>query len=261
MKGTHDDETNQIRFGWWDLRWAVDLYFLKDVVYCPATRWSGYKIVGTKLSADEFKVEVKDYLEENNLSSVLYNIHGMNTSTEDSFLGLGLRFKDEYQGPTNALFIPIMWRNAWELSAIHNALAYDYGRNTHAIRAGKLLAEHVDVFNADYTTNIMCHSQGNFVFRVFVQNIDNPEVVFDKIFLVAADARSDMFADGFNPAAPRTADEQSKDKHQRGVNLKDDYDSSGSMLITNCRYDEHSGAGLTLGSHAALGVPEEGEHC
>ena len=258
MKGTHDNDTNQIRFGRGDLGWAVDLYFLKDVVYCPATD-SGYKIVGTKLSADEFKAEVKDYLEENNLSSVLYNIHGMNTDTERSFR-LGLRFKDEYQGPTDSLFIPIMWRNAWELSAIHNALAYDYGRNTHAIRAGKLLAEHVDVFNADYTTNIMCHSQGNFVFRVFVQNIDNPEVVFDKIFLVAADARSDMFADDFNPAAPRTADEQSRDKHQHGVNLKDDYDSSGWVLPWNCGYDEHSGAGLTLGSHAALGVPVEGEH-
>merc|ERR1712194_166244 len=48
----------------------------------------------------------------------------------------------------------------------------------------------------------MGHSMGNFVLRVMAQNVDEPEQVFQNIFMVAADARMDMFSTAFNPDAP-----------------------------------------------------------
>ena len=51
----------------------------------------------------------------------------------------------------------------------------------------------------------MCHSMGNYVFRVFAQNVGSPALVFNNLYMVAADARMDMFGTDFNPGAPRNA--------------------------------------------------------
>ena len=91
---------------------------------------------------------------------------------------------------------------------------------------------------------------GNWVFRNFAQGVATPEVFFDQVFLVAADARSDMFADGFNPDAPRTIQERIQEQEDGTVLLKED------IPVWRCRYDNSEG-GLTLNAEMAAGIPEE----
>ena len=60
----------------------------------------------------------------------------------------------------------------------------------------------------------------NWVFCNFAQSITNPEDIFDKLYMVAADVRSDMFADGFNLDAPCTNEERTQDNLKHGVILQ-----------------------------------------
>lgn len=168
------------------------LFFLKDVTLCDF-RWYPYNIIGTKLSESEFKREVKTYLDKNGYDHVLYNIHGFNVSPYWSF-------KDSWdwnKKHKEYLTIPIQWRNKWGAYFF----SYEHDRDKKAPLMGKQLAKSAGVFNTDYDTSIMCHSMGNYVFRVFAQNVQQPSILFRNFFSVAADARMDMFSSDFNPLA------------------------------------------------------------
>jgi len=51
---------------------------------------------------------------------------------------------------------------------------------------------------------------GNYVTRQVAQNTVDPEIIFENIFMVSADARMDMFSPEFNPAAPKHMNTQGK---------------------------------------------------
>jgi len=188
-----DDAGNgRVEYGFSSYGAPNKLFFLKDVVYCDPLR-AYYSITGTKLSENQFKEEVEKYMNSSTLNHVLYNIHGFQTSPYDSFMGAS-KWNEEH---STYLVIPIQWRNAWEFHVV----SYEYDRNNNAPKIGELLASHFDVFKASYKTSILCHSMGNWAFRVFAQNIEDPSVVFHNFFAVAADARMDMFGTDFNPKA------------------------------------------------------------
>ena len=71
--------------------------------------------------------------------------------------------------------------------------------------------------------------------------------------MVGADVRSDMFADGFNPDAPRTDEERfrqgtpmyANDSYVNYMSSLDPYGSAGSQDESTCYYDNNE---LRLGS-------------
>lgn len=184
--------------------------FFKEVQFCPdAGTGSAYRIYGTKVSPQEFKAEVKKFLDSSQglYDHVLYAVHGFQNDPKNSF-DQGYNFISKYaENKTNAtnagyLPIPVCWRNKWGAYVV----SYDYDRNNFAPVAGKALASGFDVFDSSYNASLVAHSQGNYVLRVMAQNFPDtikPKQVFENIFMVAADARSDMFSTEFNPAAPK----------------------------------------------------------
>jgi len=196
--------------------------FFKDVKFCPdAGTGVAYRIYGTKVSIQDFQKEVEKFLKDTKYKKgdkegkpiydhVIYAVHGFQNDPKNSF-DQGYDFLTKYaQNPITKevidnhagyLTIPICWRNKW---GVYLA-SYDYDRNNFAPVAGKALASAFDVFDAPYKESLVTHSQGNYVLRIMAQNIPGPKrkQVFENIFMVAADARSDMFSSDFNPAAPR----------------------------------------------------------
>jgi len=175
---------------------------LKDIRYCPdAGAFNAYRVYGTLISADDFKGEIEAHIaSSDDYDSVLFNIHGFNVDPENSFMGVYNYMHGNGAG-SKILGIPISWRNHWGKTAA----SYDYDRNTSAPQAGRELAAKFSAFQINAPSSIMCHSMGNYVFRVMAQNIELHSVAFDNAYMVAADARMDMFGTDFNPAAPRTA--------------------------------------------------------
>lgn len=199
-------------WGYWSLNIADEMQFLKNIKYCPdAGTLNAYRIYGELISLEEFKREVEDQVTAGGIDHVLYNIHGFDVNPESSFLGAH-DFNQEHSADSKYLAIPINWRNAWELMTT----SYEYDRNNNAPTAGRHLAAKIDVFDSSVSTSLMAHSMGNYVTRIMAQNVANPEPVFQNLFMVAADARMDMFSTEFNPGAPTVttgmgADEENTD--------------------------------------------------
>ena len=179
-----------------------EMRFLKNVRYCPdAGSLYTYRIYGEPVSSEDFKSAVEEEVNTNPaIDHVLYNIHGVSVDPAGSFDG-GWNFPQDYSD-TGYLVIPISWWNLWSGGLLSNAM-YDINRNQYAPPAGLQLAAQFDVFRSSVPTSLMVHSMGNWVTRNMAQNIENPELVFDNLWMVAADARMDMFGTDFNPAAPR----------------------------------------------------------
>lgn len=190
-----DIKDNKVEYNFHSSGYPGKLFFLKDVTLCDF-RWYPYKIVGTKLSESEFKSHVKTYLNNNGYDHVLFNLHGFNVSPYWSFKDAS----DYHTKQKDYLVIPIQWRTKWGVSFF----SYEYDRNERAPLMGKQLAKSAGLFQADYKASIMCHSMGNYVFRVFAQNVQQPSTMFHNFFSVAADARMDMFSSDFNPLASGT---------------------------------------------------------
>merc|ERR1712176_255150 len=126
-----------------------------------------------------------EYIASNDAyDSVLYNIHGFNVDPENSFMGVH-DFMNGNGAGTKILGIPISWRNRWGATAA----SYEFDRNNSAPRAGRQLAAKFSAFDSSALTSIMCHSMGNYVFRVMAQNIEKPNNAFNNAYMVAADAR------------------------------------------------------------------------
>lgn len=168
-------------------------------------------------------------------------------------LTLFLPFFFEGEEKKGSLVIPINWRNNWgKLGS-----SYEYDRNISAIRAGKQLAEVPDVFDTTVPVSIMCHSMGNYVFRVMAQNVEKPKEVFQNLFMVAADARMDMFSTDFNPGAPRSKKALVGDSNTK-VNVdfeaidipKDELKENGGLAIT--KVTKHTHVVWNRGDHALL---------
>lgn len=175
--------------------------FLKNVKYCPdAGALYAYRIYGELISEEEFKSEVETFVESSPVfDHVLYNIHGFNVDPAGSFMGAHDFNREDSDGwKTGYLVIPINWRNVWGAQFF----SYEYDRNNNAIKAGKSLGAQMGFFNLSVKTSLMCHSMGNYVMRLMAQEAENPEQAFENIFMVAADARLDMFSTEFNPDAP-----------------------------------------------------------
>ena len=226
IEGKHNG--NKLEYGYHSDRPVEALYFLKDVVLCDYV-WRPYVITGTKRTETEFKDDVKNYLKGSKYDQVLYNIHGVNVSPNASFKGAANNMQD-------FLVIPIQWRNLWGLSLP----SYETDRNNAAPKAGKLLAKSFDVFRVDYKISIMCHSMGNWVFRVFAQNVVEPEVVFHNFFSVAADARMDMFWPSFNPGVKDKRSYQETDSVGEVLDLpKIELVPNGGLAITQIAQNTH----------------------
>lgn len=225
--------------------------FLKDIRFCPqeflGLPTKEFDIFGTEVSPNEFKRLVAEKLDDvgNNYNHVLYAIHGFQITPRYSF-NQGHDFLEKYtkhDKNDGYLVIPINWRNVWGMGPP----TYDYDRNNCAPRAGKQLAEKFDVFKAPYTTSVVAHSMGNYVFRTFAQNIDSPEQVFQNVFMVAADARSDMFADPFNPDAPRPGELEAEENSLAAGDMywldlplnADETKPNGGYAITNITNNTH----------------------
>jgi len=198
-------EGDEHYFGYHITRETDGFQFLKNVRYCPAYwswgRWIPYRVYGEVVSSDEFKSAVEEEVKSNPaIDHVLYNLHGVSVDPKGSFTG-AYDFDENFQA-TGYLVIPISWRSIW--GTIIGA-PYDFSRNGYAPPAGLELAAQFDVFKSSVPTSLMAHSMGNYVTRVFAQNLVNPEIIFENLFMVAADARMDMFGTDFNPAAPRDA--------------------------------------------------------
>ena len=103
-------------------------------------------------------------------------------------------------------------------------------------------------FKADYNASIMCHSMGNYVFRVFAQNVQQKSTMFHSFFSVAADVRMDMFSEDFNPLAavnethggvlPAVDDEQDLGKHEDELKKNGGYDISKLVSNTHVIYNQ-----------------------
>ena len=168
--------------------------YLKNIKYCP----DAGRIYGQLISKEQFKEDVDQFVtSESDYDHVFYNIHGFNVGPEGSFGGKSI-FDGNGGEDSGYLMIPINWRNYWEFGPV----SYENDRTSNAIDAGKALATQIDMFQLTAKTSIMCHSMGNWVFQVMAQEVANPEQVFENVFMVAADARMDMFAPWFNPDAP-----------------------------------------------------------
>jgi len=179
-----------------------EMRFLRNVRYCPDAGWfNSYRIYGELVSAEEFKSAVEEEVNTNSaIDHVLYNIHGLTVDPESSFNG-AYDFQEQ-QGDTGYLVIPISWWNMWG-GSIASFSTYKIDRVNYAPPAGLHLAAAFDVFKSSVPTSLMAHSMGNWVTRAFAQSTENPEVVFENLFMVAADARMDMFGTDYNPAAPQ----------------------------------------------------------
>lgn len=179
--------------------WSDEFKFLKNIRYCgdAGDLWA-YRIYGEVVpDATEWKEVVENYLNDQGLDHVLYNIHGFSVAPEASFHH-GHDFNDSER--SGYLVIPINWRNLWGSTAA----SYEIDRNSYAVPGGRDLSKAFPYFSgAPYSTSIMVHSMGNYVFRHFAQSLENPEQVFQNVFMVAADARSDMFSTEYNPDAPK----------------------------------------------------------
>jgi len=189
------------------------LYLLKDVVFCDH-RWLPWVIKGTKLNYKRFQSAVKTYMNRNKLKNVLYHLHGFANNPKSPYDAIY-----NYNKKKVALGIPIQWRNKWGQP---KTSSYPRDRDTNAIIMGKLLAKNFAIFNADYKQSIMCHSMGNWVFRVFAQKVTNPLRVFEAAFMVAADVRTDLFSNHFNKKAPRTKHEEELDEFNALVQQESD---------------------------------------
>jgi len=186
-------------WGFYSDNFEEEMKFLKNIRYCPDAGWmSSYRIYGELISPEAYKREVESHVESSDVyDHVLYAIHGVNNEPKSSFDG-AFNFNDNRGAATKYLVIPINWRNRWGTTS-----TYEWDRNNSAPRAGRQLAAKSDVFKSSVSTSVMCHSQGNWVFRVMAQNIQGPEQMFENVFMVAADARMDMFSTEFNPEAPQ----------------------------------------------------------
>ena len=177
--------------------------FLKNVRYCPVywSRWrrNPYRVYGKIVSSDEFKSAVEEEVNSNPaIDHVLYNIHGVSVDPKASFKH-AYDFHANFQA-TGYLVIPVSWRSFW---GPMTKFGYDSSRNNYAPWAGLELAAQFDVFKLSVPTSLMAHSMGNYITRIIAQNAKNLEVVFENLFMVAADVRMDMFGTEFNPAAPQ----------------------------------------------------------
>lgn len=243
------------------------VYLLKNVRFCGAPDdEENYVIRGTKIAtAEEYKSEVAAYLAENGLEAVIYNMHGYSVDPDDSFNLHSYKWKEFYQEATGMLFIPVMWRTAWE----YNGASALHDWNCPAIRSGKLFAANADAFKGDYPTHVMTHSMGNWVYYNFaleLAKLGNSEIIFENHYMVAAAVRVDVFADGFNPDAPRAENEKVQEQKngysrqkttpekQIGISLQDDYDSSGWMHNWECFYDRETA--MVLHETTAVDITE-----
>jgi len=174
-----------------------EMRFLKNVRYCPdAGQLQSYRIYGEPMSSEDFKSAVEEEVNTNPaIDHVLYNIHGVSVDPKVSFMG-GWEFAQD-NSDTGYLVIPISWLNRY------NAAMYEINRDDYAPPAGLHLAAQFDVFRSSVPTSLMAHSMGNWVTQLFAQNTTNPAIVFENLFMVAADVRMDMFGTDFNPAASR----------------------------------------------------------
>jgi len=194
-------------WGYHSDNYASEFQFLKDIRYChDAGSFAAYRIYGKLISPDEFKSAVEEELAdpEYNYDHVLYAIHGFQTEPQASFMD-AWNFHDKHDSTANStanggyLVIPVNWRNNWgKLQA-----SYEYDRNSLAPIAGFQLANNIDAFKSSYSASAVVHSMGNYVLRNMAQNVESPEQIFQNIFMVSADARSDMFSTEFNPDAPK----------------------------------------------------------
>jgi len=232
IEGVKDEANNLLMYNWESQQSPVDSYFLTNVVYCRGLEESdshmgvSYTITGTMVTMEEFKQAVADYLAANGLDAVLYNMHGYNNGPGWAFNEYGLRFQTYYQDLTKWLLIPIMWRNPWEADGGQ----YLSCRRGPALRGGKIFAASVDVFKAPYTTYMMTHSMGNYVYQVFATTLCGEtcrlrrswepeygsghgtgatEKIFEKHFMVAANVPDylGIFTRAYNPDAPRSQEE------------------------------------------------------
>merc|ERR1719464_2331081 len=104
----------------------------------------------------------------------------------------------------------------------------------------------------------MTHSMGNWAYQVMAMELDErgaSEELFEKHFMVAADARRDMFRDEYNPDAPRTQEEKAKEEQQKRISLKDEYDSDGDHDISTCNYPVSKSGAVSV--TAGVGIPVE----
>jgi len=214
--------------------------FLKDVRYCPdAGRFGAYRIYGEVVPLEEFKALVEEEIRTNDaLDHVMCHFHGWSVDPETSFLQ-GHNFMEMHAEDTGYLWIPFTWRSTWQdLNKLAN---YDFDRNSYAIEAGETYAASLDVFKLSAPTSLMAHSMGNWVTRVIAQNAVEPEIVFENVFMVAADARMDMFSTDFNPAAPQATKTQGK-ADQAEVHLgipEDELRENGGYAITQIANHVH----------------------
>lgn len=233
-----------------------ELHFLKNVRYCPdAGSFDSYRIYGEPIGMDDFKLEVAEYLKTNadKYDHVLYNLHGFNVDPEGSFEGAE-DFLSQHDD-SKYLVIPINWRNYWGFQFP----SYEVDRNGLAPSMGKLLAQNVDVFKSDYEASIMCHSMGNYVFRVFAQNIEEPELLFSNMFSVAADARMDMFSTDFNPDAP--TDTTFHDHHVEGFSdVLSEAREQVELQIPDDELRPNGGYAITLIAKAVHVIWNRGDH-
>ncbi|KAL7544785.1 hypothetical protein ACHAWF_008146 [Thalassiosira exigua] len=266
-EGAHNGD--ELRISYHSDRTPVDVYYLRDVTFCESGGWSSpWVVTGTKISAGEFKAAIKSHLEDNDLSAVLFRMHGVATAADRAFNLYGRKWQENYQEVTRVLPIPITWRNVWSSS-----LMYEFNRNTLAIRAGKMFADHPEVFKqSDYISYLHVDSMGNWVLRNWAQSIASPEKLFDKIFMVCADERSDMFADNYNPAAPRTEEELFLQGEKGGspsfiqdsteeaeMKTQDSYSPEGYQNIFTCTYNQspQDKEGIKLREGEGVGIPVE----
>jgi len=217
---------------------ASETQFLKDVRYCPDGGLFGeWRIYADVVSPEEFKAAVEEEVSTNDqIDHVMFNIHGWSVDPEASFM-MGYLFMEEHAETTGYLWIPVSWRSEWARPFVD----YDIDRNTHAIEAGKTFAASLDAFKLSVPTSLMAHSMGNWVTRVIAQNAVEPEIVFENVFMVAADARMDMFSTDFNPAAPQATKTQGK-ADQAEVHLgipEDELRENGGYAITQIANHVH----------------------
>jgi len=187
-------------WGYHNDNYANEFQFLKNIKYCEnAGSFDAYRIYGELVSPEEFKTAVTDMLEAEGspYDHVLYSIHGFQTEPKASFEDAHNFNKQGVENVGGYLVIPVNWRNRWGLLQT----SYEYDRNNLAPMAGEQLARQFDAFKSSYSASAVVHSMGNYVFRNMAHHVKNPEQIFQNVFMVAADARSDMFGDKFNPAA------------------------------------------------------------
>lgn len=180
--------------------------FLKNIRYCPNAGASGsYRIYGELLSPDEYRDEVTTFVEDSpDHDRVLYNIHGVNVEPEESFL-YAHDFLHGNGKDAGILAIPINWRNLWGVKDADAALAYGKDRTESAPRAGRQLAARRGAFESVVPVSVLCHGLGGDVLRIMARHVETPVHAFDRAYLVAADARADLFGTAVNPAAPASA--------------------------------------------------------